>query len=402
MRKSTRIKVSIPLAIILVLILYLIWALIMPLPMLKAQQNVIRVNLDTPRSVIAWPGSTQAAVGILGDTVIETNGTQTPVPTASTAKLITALMILKAKPLGLNQPGPTVTFGPSDVAIYNNYVAEAGSVVQVVAGEQMSEYQALEAMLLPSANNIADSLAIWAYGSLSSYKAAASQYITSIGLKSTTVGTDASGFAPSTVSTASDLVKLGEIVMQNPVLTQIVGQSSAAGIPVVSTVKNVNYLLSTNGIIGIKTGNSDQAGGVFVGADRIYIEGKPVTVITSLIGAANLATAMSDSLVLINSATANFKQLTLLPAGSTIGYYKVPGGNQVPIVTSSDLVMTTWQGQAVIGDATIPPISYATSTSNTVAKLVIKDMSTGIAKSVNLTLGQKASKPPIMYRLVHP
>jgi hypothetical protein len=64
--------------------------------------------------------------------------------------------------------------------------------------------------------------------------------------------------------------------------------------------------------------------------------------------------------------------------------------------------MTTWQGQAVIGDATIPPISYATSTSNTVAKLVIKDMSTGIAKSVNLTLGQKASKPPIMYRLVHP
>lgn len=131
-------------------------------------------------------------------------------------------------------------------------------------GEQLSEYQMLEAMMLPSADNMADSLAIWAYGSLPAYQAAANQYLANHNINDTHVGVDASGLDPSTVSTAHDLVLLGEAAMQNAVLAEIVAKPSVNGFPLMGTISNTNTLLGQNGIVGAKTGNTDQAGGVFV------------------------------------------------------------------------------------------------------------------------------------------
>jgi hypothetical protein len=126
-----------------------------------------------------------------------------------------------------------------------------------------SANQMLEAMMLPSADNLAYSLAIWAYGSLPAYASVAQQLVASLGMRHTTIGSDASGLSPSTVCTASDLVTLGEDVLANRVLKAIVGEH-AASFPIVGTIYNVNTLLDKNGIIGIKTGNSDQAGGVYI------------------------------------------------------------------------------------------------------------------------------------------
>ena len=175
---------------------------------------------------------------------------------ASEAKLITALAVLKKYPLALNQAGPAITLGPSDVAIYDKYQSENGSDLVVVNGEKLTEYQMLQAMLLPSADNIADSLAIWAFGSLTDYTVFANQYVKSQGLSETTVGSDASGFDPSSMTTAANLVNIGQLVMTNPVLASIVGQPTATGFPVVGTIKNVNLVLGKDNIIGIKTGNT--------------------------------------------------------------------------------------------------------------------------------------------------
>jgi D-alanyl-D-alanine carboxypeptidase (penicillin-binding protein 5/6) len=47
-----------------------------------------------------------------------------------------------------------------DVATYQSEKSQGQSVLPVAAGEQLSEYQALEALLVPSGNNIADLLAV--------------------------------------------------------------------------------------------------------------------------------------------------------------------------------------------------------------------------------------------------
>ncbi|MBO0861980.1 MAG: hypothetical protein J2P21_26510 [Chloracidobacterium sp.] len=114
----------------------------------------------------------------------------------------------------------------------NAYAARNGSEIsKALVGEQLSECQMLKAKLLPSANNMADSLAIWAYGSLQENSATANKFLGSHGLNGAHVDPDASGFNPSTVSTAPDMVRIGKLVMQNPALAEIVAKKSVSGFP---------------------------------------------------------------------------------------------------------------------------------------------------------------------------
>src|SRR6185312_14260093 len=118
--------------VLVALIAYIGWALFRPLPLIKPQKDSTILQFDTGSPALAWP-NVQAAVGIVGSNVLETHGVPKPLPTASTAKLITALMVLKQKPLAAGQPGPAITLSAADQAIYNAYVAQGGSTVPVQA-----------------------------------------------------------------------------------------------------------------------------------------------------------------------------------------------------------------------------------------------------------------------------
>lgn len=389
------------LVLVVVIAAYVAWCLARPLPSLAPAISLAN-HTSTTASKLAWPAEGQAAVGILGSQIMEAHGMQQPIPTASTAKLITALTVLGAKPLTPGQAGPTLTMGPHDVAAYNNYVAQDGSVVPVQNGEQISEYQALQALMLPSANNIADSLAIWAFGSLQNYAAAANQFLESEGIVETHVGKDASGFDPSTTSDARDLVKIGELAMRDPVLTQIVSQPMASGIPVAGTVKNVNFLLGTSGIIGIKTGNTDQAGGVFVSASRTTVNHKSVTIVTAVIGAADLWHAMNDSLTLVRSAQANFSTVPVVRAGAVVGNYSLPWGGSVKAVTSKNISTTIWNGSSPSPKVSLKKIKANTAGGSQVGAVNVSSSFDSRPGSAPVTLRSVPPKPPISWRLTHP
>jgi D-alanyl-D-alanine carboxypeptidase (penicillin-binding protein 5/6) len=342
-RNKRRVKRHLLYSFIIIVIIAVVVLYTRPLPSLYPVNNISSIPASTP--VISWPAGGQAAVGALHYGLLKTDGIQTPQPIASTAKLITALMVLNKYPLSVGQQGPSITITASDVAIYNQYVAEDGSVVQVVSGEQLTEYQMLEAMLLPSANNIADTLAIWAYGSLPNYTTAANQYVKTLDLTSTTIGTDASGFLPTTVSTAANLVTLGEVSMENPVIAQIVGQTQVT-LPVAGNVKNVNYLLGQDNIIGIKTGNTDQAGGVYTfAANDILSPTSTVTIIGAIEGAPDLQTALSEALPLLESAETNFKLTTIVTSQSAVAHYNVPWAGSINAVSAKSIIDANWVGQ---------------------------------------------------------
>src|SRR5581483_4051523 len=274
-----------------------------PLPSIAADPATVSGNIGTVS--LDWPADgASAAVGAEGYGTLSTQG-DIQIPTASIAKLITALTVLNTKPLIAGEQGPTITITSQDVSIYNNYVTQDGSIVPVQLGEQLTEYQALQAMLLPSANNIADTLAIWAFGSLANYATAANQEVKSLGLNHTTIGSDASGLSPNTTSSPSDLITLGSAVMDNSVLSQIVDQPTAT-LPVAGRVSNVNTLLGQYDINGIKTGNSDQAGGNYLFSAPYSVGGHSVTIIGAIMHAPDLQSALSDSVPLLASAKHGF------------------------------------------------------------------------------------------------
>lgn len=258
---------------------------------------------------LPWPSYGEAAIGAAGYNTA-THGDQTPMPTASIAKVMTALAILKKMPLSTGEQGPMITLTQQDQDIYNYYRVNGGSLVPVKVGENITEYQALEAMLLPSANNMADTLADWAFGSISTYDAYANSLAMSYGMTNSNF-TSASGFPPSTVSTAQDLVTLGKVALQNPVITQIVGESSAA-IPETGTVTNTNSLLGMQGIDGIKTGNNDQDKGAFLGSRAVTLpSGQTIQLISVVMGAPSLQEALNDSMPILSTAAQNLGDATV-------------------------------------------------------------------------------------------
>src|SRR6202022_3063452 len=131
------------------------------------------------------------------------------------------------------------------------------------AGETLTELEALEALLIPSANNIAETLARWDAGTVAAFVTKMNQHAADLHLAHTTFA-DPAGVSLQTVSTPSDLLLLGMAAMKDGVLAQIVGLPQAT-LPVAGTVYNVNAALGQSGIIGIKTGS-----GLNVGAHLLF------------------------------------------------------------------------------------------------------------------------------------
>lgn len=256
---------------------------------------------------VRWPVEAgAAAIGIQGSGVIAAQNDTKPRPIASIAKLIAALAILEKKPIKHDESGPLIPITEADEQLYRDYVAQNGTVVLIKAGVPITERDALEAMLLPSANNVADTAAIWAFGSLKNYRDYANSMLKRLNLKDTTVGTDASGLSPSTKSTASDLVRLGEIALKNPILAHIVALP-AANIPFAGDIPNYNAMVTKHGYSGLKPGESVQAGNTLLFSTNQTVTGKPVTIIGAILGTENYRQSNAGALQMVESVKQSLK-----------------------------------------------------------------------------------------------
>lgn len=370
------------------------WLYQRPLPVVQAQTVIPQIAASTPIQ-LPWPSYGQAAFGAVGFGVLEQNNTDQAVPIASIAKAITALAILEEKPLKPNQTGPSLTITEADVQLYREYLAKNGSVVPFNAGQQISQYQALQAMLLPSANNVADTTASWAFGSIENYVKYANFFVKKIGMDQTTVA-DASGFSPKTVSTAEDLVALGEAVLKNPVLAEIVNQSEAV-LPGVGPVTNVNWLLGQDGILGIKTGNTNEAGGCYLFGAKRTVAGESVTVIGAILGAPTRNVAMEDSRKLALASVAGFELVTAVQENQVVGRYELPWGGNVEAKTADELKVLNWRGDALAASTDLPSLTVPKTRSSNVGS--VKAGFGNNAKSTAIVLSEPAPTPSLMWRI---
>ena len=231
---------------------------------------------------LAWPRDGQAAVTVEGLGMLGTSGGQTPVPIASVAKVMTAYLVLRDDPLEPGEEGFTITIGPADVEDLQRRIALNQSVVAVEAGEVLSERQALEALLLPSANNVATLLAIHEAGSVEAFVAEMNEAAAELAMRKTSY-TDPSGFEETTTSTAADQLKLGSAAMADPTFAEIVAMPSTV-LPVAGEVANFNGLVGQEGFVGIKTGSDRAAGGCLLFAKRIQVDGRTRIMLGAVLG----------------------------------------------------------------------------------------------------------------------
>jgi D-alanyl-D-alanine carboxypeptidase (penicillin-binding protein 5/6) len=228
-----------------------------------------------------WPAYGQAAVQV-GESQVHAGPNQHTAAIASLAKVMTAYLVLRDHPLRLGEDGPTITLTDADVADTDRRSRQRESVVSIAAGEELTERQALQALLLPSANNIAAVLARWDSGSAARFVAHMNATARSLGMTHTRY-TDPSGYDDATVSTAADQVRIVDRAMRLPVFASIVATPSAT-LPVAGTVHNTNTLLGRNGFVGVKTGSDRAAGGCFAFRAIRLVHGKRTTITGVVLG----------------------------------------------------------------------------------------------------------------------
>jgi D-alanyl-D-alanine carboxypeptidase (penicillin-binding protein 5/6) len=228
-----------------------------------------------------WPTQGEAAVKI-GQSQVRVGPNQHAAAIASVAKVMTAYVVLRDHPLQSDQDGPTIRLTYADVADTHRRAARGESVVPVAAGEQLTERQALQALLLPSANNIAAVLARWDAGSAVRFIARMNAVARSLGMTHTRY-TDPSGYEDATVSTAADQIRVVDRAMRLPVFARIVATPSAT-LPVAGTVHNTDTLLGHDGFVGVKTGSDEAAGGCFAFRAIRWINGKRTAITGVVLG----------------------------------------------------------------------------------------------------------------------
>ena len=335
-----RSAVGAALAVVLGAAFYLPLTLLAPLSPVTAQILPYAAPA-APVPALSFPAYGASAIGAVGfPGVLASSGTVDALPIASITKVITALVVLETKPIAAGEAGPEVRFSAADEGFYNRQLAQNGSVHSVRSGQVMSQFQLLEVVLIASANNYAQSLVAWAFGSESAFLDATRDWLAANGLTTTTI-TDASGILPTNTSTASDLVELAKLAVANPVVSQIMAMQNAE-IPELGTIKNTNQLLGIDGVDGIKTGTLDEAGSCLLFSADYPIGSGAVTVVGVVLGGPDHDTIDANIRTLLAGVVSGFHEVPLVAAGHVFASYQTAWGERTDAVAANNESVILW------------------------------------------------------------
>jgi D-alanyl-D-alanine carboxypeptidase (penicillin-binding protein 5/6) len=297
---------------------------------------------------LAWPSSGSAAVEVEGVGLMGHRGSlDRQAAIASITKTMTAYVVLQDHPLTATGAGPTLTLTAAQAAEYDKAIAQDESAVAVRAGEKLTERQALEAMMLASAGDMADILAIWDAGSVEAFLVEMNRQAHALGMTGTDY-TDPAGLAASTVSTMADQLKLAEAVQRVPALTSIVAEHDAK-VPVAGWVHNYNEALGANGIDGIKTGTTAAAGSCLLFSAHYTVDGRTVTLLGIVLGLPGSTgtpwSALTAAQRLVASAEKALGTAAVADAGQTVARI-VRGSATESLAPAREVDVFGWAGLA--------------------------------------------------------
>nr|WP_323135473.1 hypothetical protein [Streptomyces beihaiensis] len=393
-----RVKIWTPVVVLLAVVFAIVQA-VRPLPTptlaLTAKDSY---TFDGGGTHLPWPSEGQGWMDVQGVGTMDHFGQQTPVPIGSVAKSMTAYLILKDHPLKADEEGPKITVDATaeKEGGYNTNGHHESTLDTVKAGDKLTERQALSAVMVPSANNIARLLARWDAGSQKAFVEKMNATAKKLGMKNTTY-TDPSGLIETTVSTAEDQVKLGNELVRIPALMNITKLPTWTD-PSGKTWSNYNKLVPYNNSLGIKTGTTTKAGGNLLFAATKRTGGETVTVVGAILGQHKppiIDTVNGVSKAAMIAAQEAVTSATVLKKGQVVGYVDDGLGGHTPVVTTKDVTAVGWSGKTVkirLSEQNGKAVPHTGEAGTVVGVLEVGDGQGG-AVEVPVALQKKLSEP---------
>ena len=384
---------ALPLAMLMGLIAF---QLLRPLPAIAATTLLPATSrLGSIPPPLPWPATGSAALAVAGLGTIGTFGPQTALPLASTAKVMTGLLVLQDHPLKLAEQGPMVPVTAADVATYLAEKSQGQSVFPIKAGEQLSEYQALQALLVPSGNNVAELLAAWDAGSAGAFVDKMNGRAAALHLSQTHY-VDASGLSPQSTGSPADLIALAERALQDPVFAEIVAQPEAT-LPIAGRVFNVDAIVGQDGIVGVKTGSSGAAGACFVFAADLTADGQPARLFGAIMGLSTLDDVFTSTRRLVQAVGSGLHYRSVLSTNQVIAEYAAPWGDTATVFADRDVNWVAYDGVVLRQRADLKSVKapLASGTSVGILTLELGEQSTKLP----LRTTEPIFEPDIFWRL---
>ncbi|MGH9108235.1 MAG: D-alanyl-D-alanine carboxypeptidase family protein [Acidimicrobiales bacterium] len=345
--------------VVLAAIAYVVVQVARPVPPVSAAAVPVHDGLSGSAPALGWPSQGEAAFGVVGDGVLASHGATAPTPLGSVTKIMTAYILLHDHPLATGQDGPEIPVTAADVTSYEADKAATDSVVAVQAGEQLTERQALEALLIPSGDNMAALLAAWDAGSVPAFVAKMNDEATTLGLANTHYA-DVSGVQPGSASTAADQVRLTMAAMSLPVFRVIVAMPQVT-LPVAGIQYNVDALLGTDHILGVKTGYTGHAGGCFVFAATTTVGTATVTVVGAILHQtatptqpSALQAAFDATTTLLPTIDRSLERGQVVRSGQVLATIEAPWSSPVSLRATTSVTVLGLAGEAASVKVDLP------------------------------------------------
>jgi D-alanyl-D-alanine carboxypeptidase (penicillin-binding protein 5/6) len=288
-------------------------------------------RLSTPADPMLVP-RVEASAAILMDLgteqVLFQRSPEQAQPVASLTKLMTALIVLEREKGRLDR---TVRVHADAVFARNDY--GGGSTLGLRAGERLSVRGLLVGLLLGSANDAAEALAIEEAGSVSAFVKDMNAQAKALGMSRTRFASP-HGLDDEGRSSAADLMLMLREASQDPTFRDLVARRFA----VVRSdsarprrIQNRNVMLWLfPGASGVKTGFTGASGFCLMATAR---RGDRELAVVVLGGRDEV---FSDAAALLNHGFAAFELRALVHEGEALGSVRVRGG-EVPVVAGSGL-----------------------------------------------------------------
>ncbi len=328
---------------------------------------LVTLSIPAPNVAAALPAPDVTATGVYAfdaGTGIElfAKDEHERVSIGSTVKIVSALVTVKHAEL--DDEVTIVQEDLVDTAVYSN--------MNLQAGDTLTVSQLLYGLMIPSGSDGANALARYVGGIITGSDDPIAQYdgfinemnafVAEHGFTDTRFSNPHGNDAPNNYSSAYDIAHLGALLMEDEFLASVVSEPGYSFTSVGPEARNyqasnTNALLGQSGVVGIKTGSTEEAGGCVVLAREVN-NGNSM-VVSAVLGAdlqydASGGIAVDqrwdDASRLIAFTDATFMWLPLadattfrnLPTELAVWNVQVEGNPYVPITTGED-ILTRYQ-----------------------------------------------------------
>jgi serine-type D-Ala-D-Ala carboxypeptidase (penicillin-binding protein 5/6) len=276
-------------------------------------------------------------------TVIASKAQNKRLPIASTTKLMTAYLALRR--LKPNQMIAAPNYHPSN---------SAEITLGLRPGEKVRVRDLLYGLLLPSASDAAETLAVGVSGSVPAFVTAMNQAAQRLGLTETHYANPIGLDDPDNYSSAHDLVHLASILLRNKLFARIVDTPSAT----LRSGDHPRQVTSRNTLLGrapwvngVKTGHTLGAGYVLVGSGTQ----DSTTLLSAVLGTSSEYSRDADTLQLLQYGFSQYHSVQPVDQGEQVADPRLAWrGDHLPLTAGRALPVNVRRGQSVTTHVTAP------------------------------------------------